>query len=87
MTRIDFFEVRGPRWDLFLCGLVERALDAGQRVYLWADAIYSGLSAEQTKPCALVVIGVNERGQKRFLATEDGVREATQRWRGAAVRR
>ncbi len=38
MTRIDFFEMRGPRWDLFLCGLVERAWDAGERVYLWADS-------------------------------------------------
>jgi putative transposase len=28
-----------------------------------------------------VVIGVNERGEKRFLAIEDGVRESTQSWR------
>jgi transposase-like protein len=28
-----------------------------------------------------VVIGVNERGDKRFLAIEDGVRESTQSWR------
>ena len=41
----------------------------------------SGLRAEQTKLCALVVIGVNERGEKRFLAIEDGVRESTQSWR------
>jgi transposase-like protein len=31
--------------------------------------------------CGLVVIGVNERSQKRFLAIEDGVRESTQSWR------
>ena len=31
--------------------------------------------------CALVVIGVNERGEKRFLAIEDGVRESKQSWR------
>lgn len=30
---------------------------------------------------SLVVIGVNERGDKRFLAIEDGVRESTQSWR------
>ena len=29
----------------------------------------------------MVIIGVNERGQKRFLAIEDGVRESTQSWR------
>jgi len=28
-----------------------------------------------------VVIGVNERGEKHFLAIEDGVRESTQSWR------
>ena len=50
-------------------------------VYVWADGVYSGLRAEQTKLCSLVVIGVNERGQKRFLAIEDGVRESTQSWR------
>ena len=39
------------------------------------------LRAEQSKLCALVVIGVNERGEKRFLAIEDGVRESTESWR------
>ena len=27
---------------------------------------------------ALVIIGVNERGEKHFLAIEDGMRESTQ---------
>lgn len=56
-------------------------LDKDQWVYLWADGIYSGLRAEDAKLCALVIIGVNERGEKRFLAIEDGVRESTQSWR------
>jgi transposase-like protein len=56
-------------------------LDKDRWVYVWADGVYSGLRAEQAKLCALVVIGVNERGQKRFLAIEDGVRESTQSWR------
>jgi len=59
----------------------EDRLDKERWVYVWADGIYSGLKAEQAKLCALVVIGVNERGQKRFLAIEDGVRESTQSWR------
>jgi len=50
-------------------------------VYLWADGIYSGLRGEDARLCALVIIGVNERGQKKFLAIEDGVRESTQSWR------
>ena len=56
----------------------ERRLDREQWVYIWADGVYSGLRAEQTKLCALVIIGVNERGEKHFLAIEDGVRASTQ---------
>jgi transposase-like protein len=50
-------------------------------VYLWVDGIYSGLRAEDERLCALAVIGVNERGQKKLLALEDGVRESKQSWR------
>jgi transposase-like protein len=56
-------------------------LDKDRWVYIWADCIYSSLRAEHTKLCALVVIGVNERGQKHFLAIEDRIRESTQSWR------
>ena len=59
----------------------EERLDKDRWVYIWADGVYSGLRAERTKLCALVVLGVNERGEKRFLAMEDGVRESTQSWR------
>ena len=59
----------------------ERRLDADRWVYLWADGIYSGLRGENGRLCVLVVMGVNERGHKRFLAIEDGVRESTQSWR------
>jgi putative transposase len=59
----------------------EKPLDEDRWVYIWADGIYSGLLSEQDKLCALVIIGVNERGQKQFLAIEDGVRESTQSWR------
>jgi transposase-like protein len=59
----------------------ERRLDADRWIYWWVDGIYSGLRAEDARLCVLVVMGVNERGQKRFLAIEDGVRESTQSWR------
>lgn len=59
----------------------DRRLDEDRWVYVWTDGIYSGLRAEDAKLCALVVIGVNDRGQKRFLAIEDGVRESKQSWR------
>ncbi len=56
-------------------------LDKDQWATIWADGVYSGLRSEQDKLCALVIIGVNERGEKHFLAIEDGVRESTQSWR------
>ena len=56
-------------------------LDKDRWVYVWADGVDSGLRAEQTKLCTLVVIGVNACGEKRFLAIEGGARESTQSWR------
>ncbi len=58
-----------------------RRLEKDQWVYIWADGIYSGLRAERQRLCALVIVGVNERGEKHFLAIEDGIRESTQSWR------
>ncbi|MEW7979367.1 MAG: IS256 family transposase, partial [Candidatus Sedimenticola endophacoides] len=60
------------------CG---KRLDKDRWVYIWADGVYSGLRGQDAKLCALVIIGVNERGEKRFLAIEDGIRESTQSWR------
>ncbi len=68
-------------WGQEYRGWCEERLDKDRWVYVWADGVYSGLRAERTKLCALVVLGVNERGEKRFLAMEDGVRESTQSWR------
>ena len=59
----------------------QRRLDDDHWVYIWVDGIYSGLRAEHHRLCALVVIGVNARGEKHFLAIEDGLRESTQSWR------
>lgn len=50
-------------------------------VYLWADGIHFGIRAENAPLCALVVIGVNDRGQKKLLAIEEGYRESAQSWR------
>ena len=59
----------------------QESLAKDRWAYIWADGVYSGLRGEEAKLCALVIIGVNERGEKHFLAIEDGVREATQSWR------
>jgi len=53
-------------------------LSRDEWVYIWADGIYSGLRGTDDRLCVLVVIGANARGEKHFLAIEDGVRESTQ---------
>ncbi len=68
-------------WEAEYAAWRKQDLGRERWVYLWADGIYSGLRAERQKLCVLVVIGVNERGEKRFLAIEEGVRESTQSWR------
>jgi putative transposase len=61
-------------------------LNKDRWVYVWADGVYSGLRSADAKLCALVIIGVNERGEKHFLAIEDGERESTQSWREALLK-
>ena len=58
-----------------------RSVEKDRWVYLWADAIYSPVRGDNPRLCVLVVIGVNERGEKRIVAIEDGMRESTQSWR------
>ena len=69
------------KWAKEYMAWCDEPLDKDRWVYVWADGVYSGLRADQGRLCALVVIGVNERGKKGFLAIEDGVRESTQSWR------
>lgn len=68
------------RWSQEYQAWRRQKLGKERWVYLWVDGIYSGLRADDQRLCALVVIGVNERGQKRFLAIEDGVRESKASW-------
>ena len=49
-------------------GWRDEPLDDDQWVYVWADGIYSGLRGEEDKLCALVIVSVNARDQKNFLA-------------------
>lgn len=49
-------------------------------VYIWADGIYSTLRGEDDRLCLLVIMGVNEQGEKRLLALSDGYRESKASW-------
>jgi putative transposase len=48
--------------------------------YFWADGIYVKAGIGKEKAALLVVIGVQEDGQKRFLALEPGYRESKESW-------
>jgi len=51
-------------------------------VYLYADGIHVSVRlGEDRKLCLLVLIGVNERGEKRLLAVEAGYRESKDSWK------
>ena len=56
----------------------EAPLDGDEWVYVRADGVYCGLRGEDARLCVLVIIGVYERGEKPFLAIEDGFRDSTQ---------
>ncbi len=38
MPRVEFHELRGPRWETALCHLVEQLHGQGERLYLWAES-------------------------------------------------
>ncbi len=57
-----------------------RDLSDERYVYVWADGIYSTLRGEDDRLCLLILIGVNEQGEKRLLALSDGYRESKASW-------
>ena len=50
-------------------------------VYLWADGVNVKVRlGEDKKLCLLVIMGVNEKGEKKLLAVEPGYRESKDSW-------
>jgi len=58
------------------------AIEEKDWAYFWADGIYVKAGIGKEKAALLVVIGVQEDGQKRFLALEPGYRESKESWAG-----
>lgn len=58
----------------------KRDLSKKTYVYWWVDGIYLQARMEDARDCVLVVIGVNEQGQKELVALEDGFRESKESW-------
>jgi transposase-like protein len=58
-----------------------RDLSSMNLVYLYADGVYQKVRGDHPKVCVLVLMGVDEDGEKHLVALDDGVRESTQSWR------
>lgn len=53
-----------------------------QFVYLWADGVHVNVRlGDDKKLCLLVLIGVNQDGEKKLLAVESGYRESKENWK------
>lgn len=51
-------------------------------VYIWADGVHVKVRLGEDKSlCLLVVMGVNEQGEKKLLAVESGYRESEASWK------
>ena len=53
-----------------------------QFVYIWGDGVNVKVRlGEDKKLCLLVLVGVNENGEKKLLAVESGYRESSESWK------
>lgn len=50
-------------------------------LYVWADGVYPKAGPKDENMALLVVIGVNQRGEKEILALEEGYRESYESWK------
>jgi putative transposase len=57
-----------------------RSLKDVDYVYLWADGIHFNVRLEETRLCALVIVGVRTDGTKELVSITDGHRESTESW-------
>jgi len=58
----------------------KRSLADYQYPYLWCDGVYPKAGLQGDKTAFLIVLGVNENGEKEPLAIVEGYRESTESW-------
>jgi transposase-like protein len=49
-------------------------------VYVWADGVHFNVRLNESRLCALVIVGVRTDGTKELVAIADGHRESTESW-------
>lgn len=59
----------------------KRDLSSEGVYYLWADGIYLAAGLESERSALLVIMGVNENGEKVLLGIREGYRESTEGWK------
>jgi len=59
---------------------MERSLAGVDYVYVWADGVHFNVRLEESRLCALVIVGVRTDGTKELVAITDGHRESTESW-------
>ena len=67
-------------WEQEYASWRKRDMTGKHYVYFWVDGIYLQARMEESKECVLVIIGVDEWGQKDLIAMEAGYRESKESW-------
>ena len=57
-----------------------RSLAEGDYVYIWVDGIHFNVRLDESRLCALVIVGVRADGTKELVSISDGQRESTESW-------
>jgi putative transposase len=59
---------------------MERSLAGVDYVYVWADGVHFNVRLDESRLCALVIVGVRADGTKELVSISDGQRESTESW-------
>ena len=59
---------------------MERSLAGVDYVYIWVDGVHFNVRLDESRLCALVIVGVRADGTKELVSISDGHRESTESW-------
>jgi putative transposase len=57
-----------------------RSLAEVDYVYVWVDGVHFNVRLDESRLCALVIVGVRADGTKELVSISDGQRESTESW-------
>jgi len=69
------------KWEAEYESWRKRSLIGTKYAYLWCDGIYPKAGLAGDKTALLIVLGVNQSGEKEALAIYEGYRESTDSWK------